>query len=224
VKLLDAADYEAWYHTPRGQWIGGSEFQILRRLLLPAAGGSLLDVGCGTGYFTRRFASEAGLKTVGIDPNLSWIKFAEEHASGNETYQSGQAEHLPFADRSFDYTVSVAALCFVSDQPQAIREILSVTRKRFAIGLLNRHSLLYFQKGRRGGSGAYHGAHWHSSSEIRSLFAGLPVSNLVIRSAIFLPGGGVMSRVIESILPDRLPLGGFVAVAGDLGEAYRSPK
>ncbi len=218
---MDAADYEAWYHTPRGKWIGDSEFQLLRRLLLPATGESLLDVGCGTGYFTRRFARETGLKTVGIDPDLSWIKFAEEHASGNETYQSGQAEYLPFADHSFDYTVSVAALCFVSNQQQAVHEILRVTRKRFVIGLLNRHSILYFQKGRRGGSGAYHGAHWHTRSEISSLFGGLPVSNLVIRSAIFLPGGGTVSRVVESILPDRLPLGGFIAVSGNLGPSLK---
>ena len=32
-----------------------------------------------------------------------------------------------------------------------------MTRKRFAIGPLNRHSLLYLQKGRARGSGAYRG-------------------------------------------------------------------
>ncbi len=75
---------------------------------------------------------------------------------------------------------------------------------------------MYLKKGRHGGSAAYHGAHWHTSYEIRSLLAGLPVSNLVIRGVVFLPGGGAMSQVVESILPDRLPLGGFIAVAGDI--------
>jgi len=218
---VDPEAYDAWYQTPRGSWIGDTEFMLLRRMLFPMPGESLLDVGCGTGYFTRRFASETRLKTVGIDPNLAWGKYAREHASENETYQAGQAEHLPFADHSFDYTVSVAALCFVSRQEQALREILRVTRKRFAIGLLNRNSLLYLQKGKQGGSGAYHGAHWHTRSEIRSLFRGLPVSNLVIRSAVFLPGGGMISRMVEPILPDRLALGGFIAVAGDIGPTVK---
>lgn len=218
---MDAADYEAWYHTPRGSWIGDTEFRLLQHMLLPLPGESLLDVGCGTGYFTRRFASETQLRTVGVDPNLAWGEYAREHASGNETYQAGQAENLPFADHSFDYTVSVAALCFVSRQEQALREILRVTRKRFAIGLLNRNSLLYLQKGKQGGSGAYLGAHWHTRSEIRSLFRGLPVRNLLIRSAVFLPGGGVISRMVESILPDRLAFGGFIVVAGDIATSTK---
>lgn len=218
---MDAAAYEAWYHTPRGRWVGDTEFHLLRRLLLPAPGESLLDVGCGTGYFTRRFANESGLNTVGIDPNLTWVEYAKAHALGGESYQTGRAEHLPFANQSFDYTVSVAALCFVHDQQQAIREIIRVTRRRFAIGLLNRHSLLYLQKGRRGGSGAYHGAHWHTRDEVHSLFAGLPVNNISIHSAIFLPGGGTASRIVESILPDQLAFGGFIAVAGDIGTAVK---
>jgi SAM-dependent methyltransferase len=218
---LDPANYEAWYHTARGSWVGNTEFALLQHLLHAEAGESLLDVGCGTGYFTRRFASEAGLNTIGIDPNFAWVKYAEAHALGKETYQTGQAENLPFASQCFDYTVSVAALCFIRNQQQAIREVIRVTRKRFAIGLLNRRSLLYFQKGRHGGAGAYQGAHWHTSQEIRSLFAGLPISNLSIHSAIFLPGGELASRVVESILPDRLALGGFITVSGVVSSTIR---
>ena len=132
-----------------------------------------------------------------------------------ETYAVGRAEALPFADRSFDRTVSVTALCFVADQRRAVREILRVTRKRFAIGLLNRHSLRYLQKGAGGGAGAYRGAHWHTGGEIRTLFAGLPVTDLSIRSVVFMPGGGLLSRAIESIAPNRLPFGAFIVVAGN---------
>ena len=31
-----------------------------------------LDIGCGIGYFTRRFAGESGLCVVGLDRNVSW--------------------------------------------------------------------------------------------------------------------------------------------------------
>ena len=63
---MQPAEYEAWYHTARGAWIAGLEFSLLTRLLRPTAGESLLDAGCGTGHFSRRFR-QAGLEVTGID-------------------------------------------------------------------------------------------------------------------------------------------------------------
>jgi SAM-dependent methyltransferase len=189
------------------------------RQLRPARAETLLDVGCGTGYFTQRFADESGLHVVGLDPNAPWLEFARAHGTGTgtetEKYCVGVAESLPFADRSFDLSVSVTALCFVDNARRALQEILRVTRKRFAIGLLNRHSLLFLRKGLSGGSGAYRGAHWHTAREIRALFAGLPAANLTLRSAVFLPEGGQFARRVESLIPDRLRLGAFIVAAGD---------
>ena len=53
--------YEGWYHTPRGAWIAEVEFRLPVAMLHPRPANPL-DVGCGTGYFARRFAREAGLK------------------------------------------------------------------------------------------------------------------------------------------------------------------
>jgi len=220
---VDAGAYDAWYQTARGAWIGEAEFRLLRHLLRPQCGEALLDVGCGTGYFTRRFAGEIGLRAVGLDPNASWLEFARASSTGYERYCLGAAESLPFADRSFDLGVSVTALCFVDDARRAVREILRVTRKRFAIGLLNRHSLLYLQKGRAGGFGAYRGAHWHTTQEIRALFDGLPAVNLKVRSAVFLASGGPIARGIERLISHRLLLGAFVVVAADVKGPDESP-
>ena len=46
---MNPADYEAWYHTPRGRWIGETEYALAARQLAPQAGDSLLDIGCGIG-------------------------------------------------------------------------------------------------------------------------------------------------------------------------------
>lgn len=208
--------YDAWYKTPRGSWIGEQEFQLLNQLLSPEPGSTLLDAGCGSGFFTRRFGL-AGITVTGIDPSYAMVKFAQSQRIANETYLAGDARSLPFPDKSFDYCTAVTSLCFIQEQQAALSEMLRVTRRCIVLGLLNRNSLLYWQKGKGGGMGAYRGAHWHTSSEIRSLFTGLPVRNLVIRSAIFLPGGGMISRMVESILPCQLAFGGFIAVAGDIG-------
>lgn len=213
---MDAGAYDAWYRTPRSAWIGDTEFGLLRQLLHPQPGWSLLDVGCGTGYFTRRFAPESSLRVVGLDPDNSALAYARTHGTGTARYCAGTAVSLPFGDRSFDLSVSVTALCFVDEAKRAIGEMLRVTRERFAIGLLNRYSLLYLQKGQRSGSGAYRGAHWHTAREIRRLFDGLPAANLAVRNAVFLPGAGPIARRVESLTPNGLPFGAFIAVAGDV--------
>jgi SAM-dependent methyltransferase len=203
--------YDAWYDTPRGRWIGTTEHALARRQLAAHPGETLLDVGCGTGWFTRRFAAD-GLIATGLDPNPEWLAYAREHAGPNVHWIDGDARQLPFTDNSFDCVVSIAALCFIADERQAVAEILRVTKRRFAIGWLNRASLLYRQKA---GSGAYRGATWHTSGEVRRFFAGLPVRNLSLTSAVFLPSGGPVARTIEGVLPNHLLGGALLIAAGD---------
>jgi len=214
---MSPEQYDAWYRAPRGAWIGELEQRLLREALSPVPGESLIDVGCGTGYFTRRFA-RGGLAVTGVDRDPEMLDFARTHAAAGERYMLADARRLPFPDRHFDLCISVAALCFIAEESQALAEMLRVTRRRFAIGLLNRHSLLYLQKGRRGGRGAYRGAHWHTVAEASALFGASPVRDLTVSSAVFLPGGGPCARRAESWLPRRLPLGAFLVVAGALDE------
>jgi SAM-dependent methyltransferase len=211
---MDPAAYDAWYATPRGRWIGETEYALAARQLAAQPGDSLLDVGCGTGWFTRRAAAD-DLLVTGLDPNSVWLDYARSHSSPALNWVDGDARALPFADASFDQVLSIAALCFVDDERQAVAECVRVSRRRFAIGWLNRTSLLYRQKGRGGGSGAYRGARWHTSGEVRALFTGLPVCNLKLRSAIFLPSGMHCARWLEQLLPDGLPWGGLLLATGE---------
>ena len=154
-------EYDTWYATPRGRWIGNTEFELLWRELDPEPHESLLDVGCGTGWFTRRFAA-SGLAVTGLDVDPDALAFARLQSVDAISYVEGDARCLPFPERSFDHVTSIAALCFVDRWPQAIAEIVRVSRRRFVLGLLNRHSLLWLDKRKDGGKGAYHGAHWHT--------------------------------------------------------------
>jgi SAM-dependent methyltransferase len=218
---MSPEDYDAWYQTPRGRWIGETEYRLLEELLAPAPGESLLDVGCGTGYFTRQFARRS-LSVTGVDFDPAMIGFARAHAAAGERYLTGDARALPFVGQSFDLCISVTALCFVAEERRALEEMLRVTRRRFAIGLLNRHSLLYLDKRRDGGRGAYHGAHWHTRHEIESLFAALPVADLAYRTAILLPWGWRVAAAVDEIAGDRSPWGGFIVVAGAKAAGLRA--
>ncbi len=209
---MDPAAYDAWYDTPRGRWIGETEHRLLASLLRAWPGQTLLDVGCGTGWFSRRFAAQ-GLAVAGLDADPAALAFARDRPGPAVRYVEGDARRLPFADGSFDLVVSVAALCFVDDWEDALLEMARVSRHRFAVGLLNRRSLLWRDKGRDGGIGAYRGARWHDARELREALARLPASDVEVASAIFLPWGDAIARAVERLVPARVARGGFLAAA-----------
>lgn len=60
------------------------------------------------------------------------------------------------------------------------------------------------------------GAHWHTRRAALELFAGLPVRDVELRSAVFLAGGGAIARAIEPLVPERCALGVFFAVAANV--------
>lgn len=207
--------YDHWYASGRGQWIGETEFRLLVSELDCQRGNKMLDVGCGTGWFTRRIAALPQSPSVtGVDIDDEALAYARSQDS-RTCYQPGNATQLPFADSSFDRVMSVTALCFVAEWPQALSEIVRVSGGRFVVGLLNRHSLLWHQKGRGNNQGAYQGAHWHSHRELREVLDALPVRNVHFRTAIWLPGGSITARTVEACLPHQIPFGGFLLVAGD---------
>lgn len=206
----DPASYEAWYHTPRGHWIGDSEFNLLWSLLKPESGESLLDVGCGTGHFSRRFAQQ-GLSVTGIDPNTKAIAFAMQQSS-DIRYLHGDALTLPFPDRAFDFTSAITSFCFIDNPSDALAEMWRVTRRSLILGLLNRNSLLHRLKE---GHGAYQGARWDTAEEISDKWIPSlhPVPRSIIkRSAVFYPSGNILAHLVEGVTSTRFLRGGFLVI------------
>lgn len=211
---MNPALYDAWYDSPRGLWIGEVEYRLIERDLALRPGMRVLDVGCGTGWFTRRLARLRDMEVSGVDIDAEWLDYARSRDSCAR-YVQADALALPFADNRFDAVLSIAALCFTSDWQRAIAEIVRVSGGRFAIGMLNRHSLLWHEKGRGGGSGAYRGAQWITPVELKRCVMALPVANVCLKSAVFLPSGSLIARVVERLLPSRLEVGGFLVLSGE---------
>lgn len=209
--------YDAWYQTPRGRWIGETEYQLLRRQLAVRPRETILDVGCGTGYFSRRFAQD-GHPVLGVDLDPAAAAYARTSMTPPLPAVAGDMTALPFPDRSFDCVISVTALCFVADEAKALREMVRVARRRVALGLLNRHSLLHW---RRGKSAGYAGARWHAWAEARALLADAGIERIRSASAIFLPSGDALAQALEEGIPSSLPIGGFLALAGEAHSAGR---
>lgn len=199
----------------RGAWIGRTEAALLDALIGLRPGESLLDVGCGTGYFTQALSANA-FWTVGADRDLAMLHHAARHRDGALTWLVADGQGLPFADRAFDVVISVTALCFIQDERRAVAEFMRVARRRVVLGLLNRHSLLYLEQGRNGGRGGYRGARWHTARQARSLFDGLAAANVETRRAVFVPSGGRLARWVEPTFGRwQAGWGSFIAVAVD---------
>lgn len=220
---MDAEAYDRWYETPRGRWIGQREVALLLGELQPHPEESLLDVGCGTGFFTRALASVIGGPVTGVDINPAWVDYARRRNTDKVSYEVADARALPYEAASFDLVVSIATLCFIDEERAAVREMLRVARRRVAIGLLNRRSLLWLRKGRNGGRGGYRGARWHTIGEAADLLTGLPVQHLRVRTAIHLPGGGRFAQIMERIWPKWLHTGAFILIVADIAATADAP-
>jgi len=209
MEIEDAEKYEDWYQTARGRWIGKTEFDLLYLMMRPKEGEALLDVGCGTGHFTRLFA-ETGLQVTGLDPDKIMLAYAKLQ-NHNIDYRYGSATDLPFENNTFDHSMAITSLCFVESASKALQEMWRVSRQSLTLGLLNRNSLLYREKYNKG---AYAGARWDTWEDVQKWISELapPVEYLLHKTAIFLPGGSIMARLVEHLMPKAIPFGVFLAV------------
>jgi SAM-dependent methyltransferase len=116
--------YERWWRPALGRVAKGvmgpgmeDEHRIARLLLGLSPGDGVLDVACGTGNFTRRFArtvGEYGL-AVGIDLSETMLTRAVDDTrdaglSDQTAYVRGSVEDMPFLGHSFDAVCCFAAL------------------------------------------------------------------------------------------------------------------
>jgi len=164
-----APDYERWYRTAEGKRHDRVQKADVRRLLpRTRPGARLLDVGCGTGHWSRFFAG-CGYRVRGVD--LSEAMIAEARGVTDDsgfdttsaasagpgpagpgatespagcTYSVADAADLPFGDASFDVVAAMAVLEFVPDADIVVSEMARCTRPggSLLVGTLNRRAAL----------------------------------------------------------------------------------
>jgi SAM-dependent methyltransferase len=203
-----AGRYEEWY-TGVGSGADALEKELLGKLLclLPKAR-SILEVGCGTGHFTRWMA-QRGMDAVGLD--ISDPMLTEARRLGGSRYLSGDAHSLPFADRSHDVAALITTLEFLRDPARALAEAVRVARQGVLLGVLNRWSLLTLRY-RLSGKTMWQSARFFGPWELARLAreaAGRRTRTIVWRTTLWpIPGVHDLS----------LPWGGFIGMVVELRE------
>jgi demethylmenaquinone methyltransferase / 2-methoxy-6-polyprenyl-1,4-benzoquinol methylase len=98
------------------------------------AGGSALDVACGSGKLTAELARIAGPKgrVVGLDFSPQMLEVARREHPGIE-FVEGDALKLPFDDASFDASTIAFGLRNLADPVGGLREMLRAARQRAVV-------------------------------------------------------------------------------------------
>lgn len=118
-----AADYDAVRGSEamdRAYWFAGlSEVGSIH------AGDRILDLGAGTGRFSR-LAAEMG-PTIAFDRSQDMLDRAR--GKGSFALIRGDAHALPFRSDTFDATLVIMVIHQLADYPRALREVARVSRR-----------------------------------------------------------------------------------------------
>ncbi len=101
-------------------------FERLHALLNPDPKGIYLDVGCGTGNYTKEF-DKLGLSFVGLDPSQEMLTQADT-GENSITWVQGNAESLPFVDAYFDGVACTLTIHHWSDLTHCFKEVYRVMK------------------------------------------------------------------------------------------------
>jgi len=134
-RSVDAAGLAPVLHPGAPAWfnrlIDRLQFRAVRRALTLAdipRGSRVLDVGCGTGRWLRRYQA-LGFQATGVDATLGMLGLAAERGT-NAPLVAGEATQLPFADAEFDCVSDITVVQHIprSLQPQALHEMVRVLK------------------------------------------------------------------------------------------------
>ncbi len=96
------------------------------REVAPWRGRSLLDLGCGSGFWLPRYAAEAA-QVTGVEPDPALLELARARPGGASVLH-GSAEHLPLRDSSIDVAHARFAYFFPPGCDAGLAEVLRVLR------------------------------------------------------------------------------------------------
>ncbi len=104
---------------------------VLDELFARASPDSVLDVGCGEGVLTARWADRMpGGRIVGIDlPDPKLEAHWRTSSRANLEFKTGRAEERPFESGEFDLVTAIETLEHVADPGRAAAELARVSRR-----------------------------------------------------------------------------------------------
>ena len=174
--------YDRWYDTPHGTIYDRFEKKAIDKLLRDhTEGKKLLEVGCGTGQWSK-FFSARGFEVTGIDISEPMIKIAKNKNIARSSFHVVDGHRTPFADNTFDIAAAITTLEFAADFEAMIAEMVRCVRRpggRLLLGVLNALSD-YNQERKKSPGSPYALAKLFSPEELRELLKPLGQVQMMI--------------------------------------------
>lgn len=104
----------------------GGHVLAAMRARAPWAGRTLLDLGCGSGFWLAGYAGEAA-EVIGVEPDPRLLPLAENRHPGVRVLR-GSAEHIPLDDRSVDVVHARFAYFLKPGGDAGLAEVMRVLR------------------------------------------------------------------------------------------------
>jgi ubiquinone/menaquinone biosynthesis C-methylase UbiE len=175
----------------------------------------LLEIGCGTGHFTR-WLDSMGLECYGLDLSHLMLREAKK-LWPNGSLLRGESSHLPFKDKSFDVVAFIACLEYMPNIAKVVNEAARVSRKGIIIGLMNKWSLPTMRRTiqmKMGKNPYYNNVRFHSIFNIKHVLA----EALHDRYTVCFWSTAVFPKIFGDTESALLPFGAFLGIAVKLGE------
>ena len=122
-------EFNQWAAAGRGDEMENHHSDITDQtlaLMQIQAADRILDLGCGTGWASRRMARLATSgEVIGLDVADEMLRRAEQSSAGvkNVRYVRGSAEKIPAPDNHFNKVLSVESFYYYADQGKALEEL-----------------------------------------------------------------------------------------------------
>jgi SAM-dependent methyltransferase len=176
TKTPNEQDVRQWYnerYASRGEdsMRPASAYPVFLDQLGVTPGGTLLDIGCGTGFLLKA-AVARGLKTWGIDISEEAVKVARRVCPDSEI-SVGKGEQLEFPGGKFDYVVCLGSFEHFLDMDRAVAEMKRVAKPdaRFCVLVPNSEFLYWKVTGKQGTEQQDINEHLFSLREWKGFFA-----------------------------------------------------
>lgn len=111
------------------------------RMFLPPRGGSVLDVGCGTGVHLEMY-QKFGCRLHGIDSSSSMLEVARARLGEDADLRKADAKEMPFDAGSFDLVICMLVLHEMDDgvRTDVLDEIKRVVKPTGRVLLIDFHN------------------------------------------------------------------------------------
>lgn len=181
-------------------------------------GGKLLDLGCGTGLFMRRYIALGG-EAVGLDISRGMVIKGSEKCSAD--FMTGNAEVLPFRDESFDAVTSLLAFSYLQNPKDMLEESFRILKPGGSISICTLGKNVFTTmvpvayrigeklKIKRVGM-AYFGEHYYREEELTELFEQIGFSDIKVERKSFAhvdlkPPLYLFTKKLEPFVEEKMP-------------------